>query len=116
MKAVVFFLCKCFFLIFLSVSVCWASDGWSGIGTISAIRVYNDDFVLVQMPGALNPGSCSTTSYMKLPQEPGNVAQIRQYTTLMSAYLNGKSVNLALTGCSSGGTEGFPVIEQVWLQ
>lgn len=109
---------QCIMLIVVSgiSSFALAYDGWSGTGQIRSIRAYSGDYVLVVVDDAANPGNCSETSYIKLKQEDGNEAQKRQYSALLSAYMAGKNVSLALTGCSGGGTSGYPLIEQVWLK
>lgn len=91
-----------------------AYDGWSGANKIASIRVYSSTAVLITMPGANNPKGCSETTYIVLANADSESGK-RQYSALLTAYAAGKSVNLALTGCSGGGTNGWPVIEQVWL-
>lgn len=88
-----------------------AYDGFSGEGVVTSIRVYSSDKVLIQMSGAQNPGSCSDTSYIALPN-PGSDSGKRQYASLLSAYAAGKNVELVLAGC----LENRPAIEQVWLK
>ena len=91
-----------------------AYDGWSGPNKVASIRVYSSTTVLITMPGANNPKGCSNTSYIKLANADTESGK-RQYSALLTAYAAGKNVNLALTGCSGGGTNGYPLIEQVWL-
>jgi len=97
----------------LSLSVI-AYDGWSGANKVASIRVYSATQVLITMPGANNPKGCSDTSYIVLANADTESGK-RQYSALLTAYASGKNVNLALTGCSGGGTDGYPLIEQVWL-
>jgi len=91
-----------------------AYDGWSGPNKVASIRVYSSTTVLITMPGASNPKGCSDVSYIMLANADTESGK-RQYSALLTAYAAGKNVNLALTGCSSGGTSGYPMIEQVWL-
>lgn len=103
-------------LIFLGFSSSiFAYDGWSGINKVASVRVYSHSEVLITMPGAANPTGCSDTSYIVLRNADSEAGK-RQYSALLTAYASGKSVDLALTGCSSGGTNGWPLIEQVWLK
>lgn len=91
-----------------------AYDGWSGAAKVASIRVYPNNQVLITMPGAANPKGCSDMSYIVLKNADTEAGK-RQYSALLTAYASGKRVNLALTGCSGGGTTGWPLIEQVWL-
>ncbi|MCP4492891.1 MAG: hypothetical protein GY820_37150 [Gammaproteobacteria bacterium] len=92
-----------------------AYDGWSGQNKVSSVRVYSNSAVLITMPGAINPSGCSDTSYIMLNNADTESGK-RQYSSLLTAYASGKNVTLALTGCSGVGTNGYPLIEQVWLK
>ncbi|WP_072680852.1 hypothetical protein [Arcobacter sp. LA11] len=107
-------------IIFSFIVICMsfnalAYDGWSDTYPISSIRVYSNSMVLITMPGANNPKGCSDTSYLVLKNADTEAGK-RQYSALLTAYASGKKLNLALTGCSGGGTNGLPIIEQVWLK
>lgn len=104
-----------FCVLFVFGSVSHAADGWSGKDTVSSIRSYSTGNILIQMPNAANPGGCQNTDYLLLPMD-GSEARRNQYSGLLAAYMAQRSVTLALTGCSGGGTVGYPVIEQVWLK
>ncbi len=93
----------------------FAYDGWSGANKIGSIRVYSEAKVYITMPGAENPKECSSTNFLMLVNADTDVGK-RQYSALLTAYASGKNVDLALTGCSNGGTSGYPLIEQVWLK
>ena len=106
------------FLTLLISMVSWgavAYDGWSGANKIASIRVYSEAKVYITMPDAENPKQCSNTNFLVLTNADTDVGK-RQYSALLTAYASGKVVDLALTGCSSGGTSGYPMIEQVWLK
>ena len=92
-----------------------AYDGWSGTNLIQSVRVYKSSLVLITMPGAANPNGCSDATYLALSNADTESGK-RQYSAILSAYAASKEVNLALTGCSQGGTSGYPLIEQVWLK
>ncbi|MGP9802147.1 hypothetical protein [Rheinheimera sp. NSM] len=92
-----------------------AYDGWSGVHKVQSVRVYSENHVLVTMPQTSNPGGCESTQYLVLNNADSEAGK-RLYSALLSAYAADKSVNLALTGCSSGEKLGWPVIEQVWLK
>ncbi len=106
----------------LLVALCFslttfAVDGWSGNNQINSVRVLSTDIVLVTMSGALNPGGCLDETYLYLTELETESGK-RRYSALLTAYAAGKTVKLALTGCSgtdAAGIEGNPVIEQVWL-
>ena len=102
-------------LAFFIPTVAMSYDGWSGTNQIGSIRVYSDELVLVTIPEAANPGGCSLTDYLSLAN-PETESGKRRYAAMLSAYVAGKSVSLALTGCSDGGISGYPLIEQVWLK
>ncbi|WP_156804557.1 hypothetical protein [Gallaecimonas xiamenensis] len=102
-----------FFLSFSALSDSY--DGWSDPNTIASIRVYSVNQVLVTMSSAANPGNCDDTSYLSL-YNPDSESGKRAYSALLTAYAAGKKVNLALAGCTGGGTHGWPIIQQVWLQ
>ncbi|MFY8274641.1 hypothetical protein AAEU32_11015 [Pseudoalteromonas sp. SSDWG2] len=102
-------------LLFFVSFILNAYDGWSGANKVSTIRVYSGEYVLITMANANNPSQCSDSNYIMLKNTNTESGQ-RQYSALLSAYMAGKQVNLALTGCSQGGTSGYPLIEQVWLQ
>lgn len=104
-----------FVVLFASSTALSASDGWSGKQTVSSIRAYAAGNILIQLPNALNPGGCQNTDYLMLPMD-GSEARRNQYSAVLAAYMAQRSVTLALTGCSGGGTVGYPVIEQVWLK
>ncbi len=90
----------------------FAYDGWSGDLKIKSVRVYSSNQVLITVPGADNPGNCKDTTYlvlMDLDSEAGK----RKYSAVLVAYTAGKTVQLALTGCTGGG---WPIVEQVWLK
>ncbi|WP_298773839.1 hypothetical protein [uncultured Shewanella sp.] len=93
----------------------FAYDGWSGANKVASIRVYSDTKVYITMPGAENPKECSSPNFLMLANADTDVGK-RQYSALLTAYASGKAVDLALTGCSNGGTSGYPLIEQVWLK
>lgn len=109
MKNVVLFLCL------VMSTVVQAYDGWSGDYKIQSIRVYSSSEVLITMPGAANPKGCDDTTYIALLNADTEFGK-RQYSALLSAYMADKNVSLAFTGCTSGGTSGWRIIEQVWLK
>jgi len=95
---------------FMKASI--AYDGWSE-GVINKIR-YQPSRILVNQANATNPGSCTNTDYLYLQQ--GDTTYLKNFNAaLLSAYAAGKTVSLALNGCSSGGTSGYPVISEVWV-
>lgn len=100
-----------FVLLSLNVN---AYDGWSGSGKVDSVRIYSEDIVMITMSTAANPGLCSDQSYLML-KEASTESGKRKYSALLTAYTAQKSVDLALSGCSAGGTTGVPVIDQVWL-
>jgi len=90
----------------------FAYDGWS-VGKISKIR-YQSHRILVNQVNALNPGSCDNTGYLYLSQ--GDSTFLKNVNAaLLTAYAANRPVSLALNGCSSGGTVGYPVISEVWV-
>jgi len=101
-------------IVFFS-SIAMGYDGFSGLNKIASVRIYPNDQVLVTMPGAANPGGCISTDYLSL-LTPASESGKKSYSAILSAYIAGMPVTFALTGCSDGGTNGWPVIEQVWLQ
>ena len=84
-------------------------DGWSE-GTIRKIRIQESGRVLITQTGATNPGDCTNTDYLNLIIND-SVAHKEMYSALLAAYAAGKTVSLALTGCSP-----YPVITEVWLK
>lgn len=96
----------------LMPSVAIGYDGWS-TGQIDKIR-YQDHRTLINQVGATNPGNCDTPNYILLKEDGSDFAK-RQNSALLAAQMSGKSVSLALKGCSQGGTEGYPVISEVWI-
>jgi hypothetical protein len=104
----------CLIVVFMSMHVN-AYDGWSGEHLIQSVRVYPNSQVLITMTGSSNPKDCSDASYLVL-NDADTESGKRQYSAILSAYAAGKNVNLALTGCSGGGTSGYRLIEQVWLK
>jgi hypothetical protein len=104
-----------FGLALLSPLSVFGYDGWSGVNKIESVRVYSESHVLVTMPATSNPGGCESTQYLVLYNTDTEAGK-RLYSAILSAYMADKNVNLALTGCSSGGKLGWPIIEQVWLK
>lgn len=90
-------------------------DGWSVEKKIDSVRVYSAAAVLIKMTNANNPGNCSDNSYLMLPDANSESGK-RLFASLLAAYTSKATVNLALTGCSGGGTSGYAKIEQVWLK
>jgi len=100
--------------LFFSIN-CFAYDGWSGANKIASVRVYSNSVVLITMPRANNPKGCSNPSYLALKNIDTESGR-RLYSAILAAYMSGKTVDLALTGCSGDGQSGYAVIEQVWLK
>ena len=90
----------------------YAYDGWS-TGTIKNVRLYSDQIYL-QQNGSSNPGGCSSSSYIVL--EDTNAQYDQFVAALITAASTQMIIQLALTGCSDGGTSGYPLIEQIWLR
>jgi len=93
----------------------YAYDGWSGDYVIQSVRVFPNSSVYIKMPGAANPGNCSDLTYLVLANADTESGK-RLYTAIMSAFVSGKTVTLAFTGCAGGGTTGNRLIEQVWVK
>lgn len=111
MKIVKFIFCM-LTLAFSSMSL---ADDWSGAHEISTIRIYSTDMVLVTMDSFSNSASCLRTDYIEL-RNADTEAGKRQYSALLAAYTSKQKVNLSFSGCSGGGQNGWPVIDNVWLQ
>ncbi|MCH2160075.1 MAG: hypothetical protein MK096_15000 [Oleiphilaceae bacterium] len=84
-----------------------AYDGWSQ-GTIDRIRIQGSR-VLINQAGATNPGGCPNTDYLHLDQSDTPYSK-NMFALILAAYLSGKQVSLALTGCEGG----YPRITEVW--
>ncbi|KZN54485.1 hypothetical protein N474_01840 [Pseudoalteromonas luteoviolacea CPMOR-2] len=90
----------------------FAYDGWSR-GVIKEIRLQAGRILIIQ-ENAANPGNCSNTDYINLHQ--GDAVHLKNmYSALLTAYATKSNVQLALTGCTGGGTTGYPVISEVWI-
>ena len=101
-------------LMLLSVSVFAGYDGWSE-GTLSSVRVQgNYERIMLRQEGQSNPGSCSDSTYLYLKMED-STRYDSMYSAILTGYAAKKTVKLALTGCSNGGTSGYPVITEVWV-
>ncbi|KZN69332.1 hypothetical protein [Pseudoalteromonas luteoviolacea] len=99
-------------LFFLLSEQAYSYDGWSK-GNINAIRLQASR-ILITQENATNPGNCSNTDYLYMAH--GDAAYLQNmYSALLTAYATNAKIQLALTGCSSGGTSGYPVITEVWV-
>ena len=87
----------------------WAYDGWS-TGKIYQVRIQGSR-VLINQVGAQNPGDCTNTDYLYLPQ--GETAYHKNmFSAVLTAYAANKDVMLALNGC----VNGYPLISEVWVK
>jgi len=84
-------------------------DGWS-LGRVLAVRTQGTR-ILVNQANATNPGSCADTTYLSLPLSDSILFK-SMYAALLTAYAGQTPVSFALTGCA----DGYPVIEQIYLQ
>ncbi len=84
---------------------------WDGRneGTISTLR-YKNSTLIIQQPSMSNPGACGSGAWYTIAYAASTFDQFN--AALLTAYSTGKSVDLALTGCSNG----YPVIAEVWLK
>ncbi|WP_010380227.1 hypothetical protein [Pseudoalteromonas rubra] len=108
MKISIFILFATFF-----TSLSYAYDGWSR-GPIDKIRIQGSR-ILITQSGATNPGKCSNTDYLYLKQDE-QTHNMNMFSALLMAYASGAQVQLALKGCTGGGTIGYPFISEVWVQ
>ena len=90
----------------------YAYDG-SIVGKVTGMRYYNNRILLTH-DNMANPGNCSDTAYLYLSYTSAGFDQFN--AALMTALASGLTAQLMLTGCSNGGTSGYPVIEQVWIK
>lgn len=89
-----------------------AYDGWSE-GTLKNMRYYGTQ-ILIQQNNQANPGNCADSTYIVIKTSNSGFEHLN--AALLTAYAGGLNVNIALDGCSGGGTAGYGVIEQVWLK
>ena len=90
-------------------SVAYAYDGW-GQGKITRMRVQGGR-ILVNQENMINPGNCPNGDYYHLDASDTSFDRNR-YATLLTAYVTGKEVWLALNGCSGG----YPFISEIWVR
>ncbi|MBQ4810691.1 hypothetical protein J8M20_05060 [Pseudoalteromonas luteoviolacea] len=99
-------------LFFLLSEQAYSYDGWSK-GSINNIRLQYAR-ILITQENATNPGNCSNTEYLHMAQGEAVYLQ-NMYSAILTAYATKRPVQLALSGCSDGGKNGYPVITQVWV-
>lgn len=85
-----------------------------GYVSISDLRAYEGDYVLFKAPSSNNDDNCDASSNwikLSITTEAGK----RQFSMLLSARMANAPVMLYYKGCSSGGSNGYRLVEQVQI-
>ncbi len=113
MKKTVWFAASIALMVLVFAVAVFAYDGLS-TGNVTDVR-YQSSRTLVIQSGASNPGGCNSASYLYLAED-GSAFAKRANASISIAIVTGRETTFALTGCSDGGTTGFPIITEVWLK
>ncbi len=85
------------FLLAVFPVTCFAGE-WSGWGTIEQVYPYPDrEIVYIRHSVAINPDSCSSTSYYALPKS--NAMFSEMYSLFLAGHSAKKQMNLYINGC-----------------
>jgi len=96
-------------------TIAFAYDGWS-TGTIAGVRHRAGNVTLVIQNTPSNPCGCAGgTAYLQLNEDGSELAK-RINADIAIAIATGKPISFEITGCSGGGTAGYPVITASWLK
>lgn len=81
-----------------------AGAGWSGEATIKGIYVLNEETALIKLSNSTNPHNCDTNGSGDAYVNP--TTQKTWFTSLLSAYMAGKTVDLYYTPSCKGQWSG----------
>jgi len=88
------------FLLVISPATCFAGT-WTGSGEIEQIYPYSDrNIIYIRHSVAINPDSCTGTSYYALPKS--NIMLSEMYSLLYLGIQLKKQRNVYINGCEGG--------------
>lgn len=88
------------------------ADSWNGVGPITAMYIYPNYAVIIQGPVSAGPAGCPSndgTWSFNWSDLPDQATQGRVMSMLLSAYLSGKPIQVAISssGCGPEGKKKF---------